>query len=199
MEPNALPSRDVAWALLIEHTEKPGLIQHARAVEAAMRAHARRLGEDEDAFGLAGLLHDFDYDRYPDLADHPFRGAEILEKRGWPAWFRKAILSHAPHTGVPRETPLEHCLFASDELCGFLTACAYVQPDRAIASVKVKSVRKKMKAKAFARSVNREDIVAGAAEIDMDLNDHIAFVLEALVGVAGDLGLAGETAGEDRA
>jgi len=192
MEPNTeLPSRDDALALLHEYTEKAGLLQHALAVEAAMRAHARRLGADEHAFGLAGLLHDFDYERYPSLDDHPFRGAEILEARGWPAWFRKAILSHAPHTGVPRETDLEKCLFATDELCGFLVACAYVRPDRAIGSVKASSVRKKMKSKAFARSVNREDIVEGAAGIGMDLGDHVTFVVGALAGVADDLGLAG--------
>lgn len=192
MEPNtALPSRDDALALLHEYTEKPALLQHALAVEAAMRAHARRLGADEHAFGLAGLLHDFDYERYPTLDDHPFRGAEILEARGWPAWFRKAILSHAPHTGVPRETDLEKCLFASDELCGFLVACAYVRPDRAIGSVKASSVRKKMKSKAFARSVSREDIVDGAAGIGMDLGEHITFVVGALAAIADDLGLAG--------
>ena len=192
MDPNTvLPSRDDALALLHEYTEKPGLIQHALAVEAAMRAHARRLGADEHAFGLVGLLHDFDYDRYPSLEDHPFRGVEILEARGWPVWFRKAILSHAPHTGVARETDLEKCLFASDELCGFLTACAYVRPDRSIRSVKVSSVRKKMASKAFARSVNRDDIVEGASGIGMDLGDHIAFVVDALAGIADDLGLAG--------
>jgi putative nucleotidyltransferase with HDIG domain len=192
MDSNAdLPSRDEALALLHEYTEKSALVQHALAVEAAMRAHARRLGADEHSFGLAGLLHDFDYDRYPSLEDHPFRGAEILERRGWPAWFRRAILSHAPHTGVRRETDLEKCLFASDELCGFLTACVYVRPDRSIRSVRVSSVRKKMKSKAFARSVNREEIAQGAAEIGMDLDAHIAFVVEALAAVADDLGLAG--------
>ena len=190
-----LPSRDEALALLHEYTEKSGLVQHALAVEAAMRAHARRLGADEHAFGLAGLLHDFDYDRYPSLEDHPFRGAEILEQRGWPEWFRKAILSHAPHTGVPRETDLEKCLFASDELCGFLTACVYVRPDRSIRSVQASSVRKKMKSKAFARSVNREEIADGAETIGMDLDDHIAFVIDALSAVAGDLGLAGVEGG----
>ena len=184
-------NREDALALLCEYTQSDALRKHMLAVEAAVRAYAEKFGEDVEKWGIVGLLHDFDYERWPTAEDHPYRGAEVLKERGYPEWFRKAILSHAPHTGVPRETPLEHCLFAADELCGFLTACAYVQPDRAIASVKVKSVRKKMKSKAFARTVNRDDIVAGAAEIGMDLDEHIAFVLDALVGVADDLGLAG--------
>jgi predicted hydrolase (HD superfamily) len=184
-----LPPRETALALLHEYTEGPGLRKHAYAVEAAMRAHARRTGGDEHAFGLAGLLHDFDYERWPDLADHPFRGGEILERLGYPAWFRRAILSHGDHTGVVRESDLETCLFASDELCGFLTACALVTPAKSLAALEVPSVRKRMKDKAFARSVHREDIVAGAEALGMDLDAHIAFVIDALRGVAGDLGL----------
>lgn len=189
--PHGLPPREEALALLGEFTTKPGLLQHARAVEAATRAYAEPLGGDPHAFGLAGLLHDFDYERYPELEDHPFRGAEILERRGYPEPFRRAILSHGNHTGVPRETPLEKALFACDELSGFLVACALVQPDRSLAAVKVKSVKKKLKSKAFAASVDRDDIREGAAELGVELDAHIAFVLEALCAVADDLGLAG--------
>ena len=188
-----LPTRERAWSLLTEYTEKPGLLGHALAVEAAMRACARRLGEDEHAWGLLGLLHDFDYERWPTPADHPFRGVEILERQGYPAWFRRAILSHASYSGVPRESAAERALFACDELCGFLTACALVTPERSLHSVRVPSVRKKMKAKAFAASVNRQDIEDGAASLELPLDEHIAFVLEALCGVAEELGLAGSS------
>ena len=190
-QPHDLPTRDEALALLHEFTTKPGLIQHALAVEAATRAYAEPLGGDPHAFALAGLLHDFDYERYPDLEDHPFRGAEILADRGYPEPFRRAILSHGNHTGVPRETPLEKALFACDELSGFLVACALVQPDRALRSVKVKSVKKKLKAKAFAASVNRDDIREGAADLGVELDAHITFVLEALCAIDDELGLAG--------
>jgi putative nucleotidyltransferase with HDIG domain len=186
-----LPGRDEALALLHEYTEKEGLRKHALSVEAAMRAYARKLGEDEHAWSLVGLLHDFDYERWPTADDHPYRGVEILEQKGYPAWFRKAVMSHAAYTGVPRETPLEKTLFACDELCGFLTACALVTPAKSLHDVKVKSVRKKMKSKAFAASVNREDIVSGIEALGVDLNEHIGFVLEAMRGVAGELGLAG--------
>jgi len=175
-----LPNRDEALALLREYTEGAGLLKHALAVEAAMRAHARRVGGDEHAFGLVGLLHDFDYERWPDPADHPFRGAEILAARGYPEWFRRAILSHGDHTAVPRVTELERCLFAVDELCGFLTACVLVLPTKSIADLAVSSVRKRLKDKAFARSVNRDDVVNGAAALGMDLDAHIAFVIDAL-------------------
>jgi putative nucleotidyltransferase with HDIG domain len=186
-----LPDRRRALELLERYTEKPGLRKHALAVEAALRAYARRYGEDEHAWGLVGLLHDFDYERWPAPADHPFRGAEILEREGYPEWFRRAILSHAGYSGLRRETRLEHALFACDELCGFLTACALVTAGKSLAEVKVDSVRKKMKAKAFAASVSREDITAGAAELGVELDEHIAFVLEALRGVADELGLSG--------
>ncbi len=196
-EESGLPARDDALALLHEYTEKPGLIKHALAVEGAMRAHARRMEGDEHAWGLVGLLHDFDYERWPTPDDHPFRGVEILERLGYPAWFRRAILSHADYSGVERRSPLEHALFACDELSGFLTACALVTPSRSLHDVKLKSVRKKMKAKAFAASVNRDDIIAGAAGLDRELDDHIAFVLDALRGIADELGLGG--AGDDPA
>ena len=182
-------SREEALALLHEYTAGPGLRKHAYAVEAAMRAHARRLAADEDAFGLVGLLHDFDYEKYPSLEDHPFRGREILEAQGYPEWFRRAILSHGDHTGVPRITDLEKCLFACDELCGFLTACTLITPSKSLAALEVPSVRKRMKDKAFARSVNRDDIVNGAADLGIDLDEHIAFVIGAMRGIAPELGL----------
>lgn len=186
-----LPSRDEALALLHEYTSKPGLIKHALAVEAAMRACAAEHDGDVDAWGLVGLLHDFDYERWPDPEDHPFRGAEILERLGYPEWFRRAILSHADYAGVSRETMLEKSLFACDELCGFLTACALVTPSKSLHDVKVRSVKKKMKAKAFAASVNRDDIRNGAADVGRELDAQIEFVLGALRGVADELELGG--------
>jgi predicted hydrolase (HD superfamily) len=179
-----LPDRATALALLHEHTKGESLRKHALAVEAAMRAHARRLGGDEHAYGLVGLLHDFDYEQYPTLEDHPFRGSEILASLGYPDWFRRAILSHGDHTGVPRTTDLEKCLFAVDELCGFVTACTLVLPSKSIADLKVSSVRKRLKDKAFARSVSRDDVIGGAAGIGMELDDHIAFVIGALAGAS---------------
>jgi len=193
----ALPGRTEAQALLGRYTSKPGLLKHALAVEAAMRAYARRFAEDEEAWGLVGLLHDFDYERWPTAEDHPYRGAEILEREGYPGWFRRAVLSHADYTGVPRQSRLEQVLFACDELCGFLTAAALVTPTKSLADVKVKSVRKKMKSKAFAANVSREDIVAGAEQLGVDLNEHIEFVLEAMRSIASDLGLDGAPAAQD--
>ena len=190
---SGLPSRESGWELLNEFTRKPGLIGHALAVEAAMRAYASKFDGDEQVWGLVGLLHDFDYERWPTAEDHPYRGVEILEARGYPDWFRRAVLSHAAYTGVSRESDLEKALFACDELCGFLTACALVTPDRSLHAVKVKSVRKKMKSKAFAASVNRQDIIDGAVELGVDLDEHIEFVLEALCGVASRLGLDGKS------
>ena len=187
----ALPSREQALELLHEYTKKDGLIKHALAVEAAVRAYARKLGQDEHAWGLVALLHDFDYERWPTAEDHPYRGSEVLEQRGYPEWFRRAILSHADYTGVTRETPLEKTLYACDELAGFLTACALVTPTKSLHDVRVKSVRKKMKSKAFAASVNRDDIVHGAEAIQVELAEHIGFVLEAMQGAAGELGLDG--------
>lgn len=181
--------RPAALELLHEYTKKSGLIKHALAVEAGCRAYAAKAGADADAWGIVGLLHDFDYERWPSPEDHPFRGVEILAGKGYPEWFRRAILSHANYSGVPRETPLEKTLFACDEISGFLTACALVTPSKSLHDVKVKSVKKKMKAKAFAASVSREDIVAGAAGIGVGLDEHIAFVLEALRGISGELEL----------
>ena len=187
-----LPDRPAALALLEEYTKKPGLRKHALAVEAVMRAYARKHGEDEHAWAMVGLLHDFDYERWPTQEEHPFKGVEILKEQGYPEWFREAVLSHASYSGVPRETLLEKTLFACDELCGFLTACALVTQGKSLHEVKVKSVRKKMKSKAFAASVSREDIIAGTEELGIDLNEHIEFVLEALRSIAGDLGLEGK-------
>jgi predicted hydrolase (HD superfamily) len=195
METSGLPTRDEALALLRQYTGKPGLIKHALAVEAAMRAYAVRSEADEHAWGLVGLLHDFDYERWPTAEDHPYRGSEVLAREGYPEWFRRAVMSHAAYTGVARESPLEKALFACDELCGFLTACALVTPAKSLHDVKVKSVRKKMKSKAFAAQVSREDIISGAEELGIELNEHIEFVLQALRDVADDLGLAGETPG----
>ncbi|MCP3977703.1 MAG: HDIG domain-containing protein [bacterium] len=190
-----LPSRDEALALLREYTQKDGLIKHALAVEAALRAYAAKFGEDEHAWGLVGLLHDFDYERWPSAEDHPFRGSEILAQRGYPEWFRRAILSHADHSGVSRDSRLEKTLFACDELCGFVTACSLVMPGRSIHVLKPKSVKKRFKAKAFAASVNRDDMVQGAADLGVDLDEHIAFVVATLQGIAAELGLDGEPAG----
>jgi putative nucleotidyltransferase with HDIG domain len=175
-----LPARIEALALLHEYTSGAGLLKHALAVEAAMRSHARRTGGDEHAFGLVGLLHDFDYERWPEPTDHPFRGAEILEAKGYPEWFRRAILSHGDHTGVARVTELERCLFAVDELCGFITACTLVLPSKSIADLKVSSVRKRLKDRAFARTVSRDDVANGSQAIGLDLDAHIAFVIDAL-------------------
>lgn len=190
-ECGGLPDRDTALALLREYTQKPGLIKHALAVEAAMRAYAGRHGEDQEAWGLVGLMHDFDYERWPSLEDHPYRGSEILEQQGYPEWFRRAILSHADYTGVARESQLEKSLFACDELCGFLTACALVMPNKSLHEVKVKSVKKRLKSKSFAASVNRDDITQGATGLGVELEEHIEFVLQALRGTAGELGLDG--------
>lgn len=187
----AVPTREEAWGILTEHTAGDALRKHALAVEAAMRAYAIRRDADPELWGVVGLLHDFDYERYPSLDDHPFRGAEILAERGVDEAVRLAILSHAPHTGVPRDEDIRRALFAVDELCGFLTACALVRPTRRVADVPVKSVLKKMKDKAFARTVSRDDIREGAAALGVPLEDHIAFVRDAMAGIAGELGLDG--------
>ncbi|MBD3163126.1 MAG: HDIG domain-containing protein [Candidatus Latescibacteria bacterium] len=188
------PTREEAWDLLCEFTKNEGLRKHALAVEAAMRAMARANGEDEDAWGIVGLLHDFDYERYPEPPDHPLRGSEILAERGFPESWRRAILGHASYTGVPRDTPMAKALFAVDELSGFITAVALVRPNRSLAEVTVRSVRKKMKEKGFARSVNRDEIVQGAEEIDVDFDAHVSFVIEALRPAAAELGLEGSDA-----
>src|SRR5437764_1411176 len=183
--------RSAAWGLLTEFTQSESLRKHALAVEACMRAYAKKLGGDEELWGVVGLLHDFDYDRYPSLEDHPYRGNEILKERGWSEEIRKAIMSHAEYTGVTRDTPMEKALFACDELAGFITACALVKPGKSLAEVEAASVKKKMKDKAFARSVNRADIVNGAAALGVELEPHIAFCIEAMRGIAVELGLDG--------
>jgi len=159
-----------------------------------MRAYACKFGADEDLWGVVGLIHDFDYEKYPTAQDHPYRGNEILAGRGYPEEIRRAVMSHAEYTGVKRESQMEKTLFACDELAGFLTACTLVKPGKSLAEVEAKSVRKKMKDKAFARSVNREDIVNGAAELGVDLEEHIAFCIEAMKGIAEKLGLDGSAA-----
>ena len=184
------PSRAEAWQLLTEHTESENLRKHALAVEAAMRACAIRKGADPDAWAIAGLLHDFDYEKHPAPEEHPAFGVSLLRQRGYPEEIIQAILAHAPHTGVPRVSEMDKTLFAVDELCGFLIACALVQPGRRLAEVRLASVRKKLRDKAFARGVHRDHILQGASELGAELDEHITFVLEALVKVAPVLGLA---------
>ena len=186
--------REAAWCLLIEFTQSESLRRHALAVEACMRAYARKFGDSEELWGAVALLHDFDYEKYPSLDDHPYKGNEILEARGWPEKIRRAILSHAEYTGVTRDTPMEKALFACDELAGFITAVTLVKPGKSLAEVDAQSVRKKMKDKAFARSVSRADMVNGAAELGVDLETHIAFCIEAMKGIADRLGLDGSAA-----
>jgi putative nucleotidyltransferase with HDIG domain len=184
-------TREQAWEFLCEYTKSDSLRRHALAVEACVKAYARVFREDEAKWGETALLHDFDYEMHPDAPDHPMKGEPILAERGVDAEIRRAILSHANYSGVPRESRLEKTLFACDELAGFLTACAYVKPGRSIAEVEVKSVRKKLKDKAFARSVNRDDIVNGAQELGVELDEHINFCIEAMKERAAELGLAG--------
>ena len=186
-----MSNREQAWGLLTEFTQSESLRKHALAVEACMRAYARKMGGDENLWGVVGLLHDFDYEKWPSLDDHPYKGNEILKERGYSNEVRRAIMSHAEYTGVTRDTPMEKALFACDELAGFITACALVKPGKSLAEVEPKSVRKKMKDKAFARSVSRDDIVQGAAELGVELEEHIAFCIEAMKGVAQALGLDG--------
>jgi putative nucleotidyltransferase with HDIG domain len=181
--------RNAAWCLLTEFTQSESLRKHALAVEAGMRAYARKFSADEDLWGAVGLLHDFDYDQYPSAQEHPYKGDEILKERGYSDEIRRAIMSHADYTGVTRETPMEKALFACDELAGFITAIALVKPGKSLAEVEAKSVRKKMKDKAFARSVSRDDIVNGAKELGVELDEHIAFCIEAMKGIASELGL----------
>jgi putative nucleotidyltransferase with HDIG domain len=190
MDRNAM-DRNHAWGLLCEYTQSESLRKHMLAVEACMRAYARKFGEDEDKWGITGLLHDFDYEKYPTPAEHPFVGNKILEERGYPEEMRRAILSHADYSGVKRESRMEKTLYACDEIAGFITASALVKPNKSLAEVEAKSVRKKMKDKAFARSVNRDDIINGAADLGVDLEEHIAFCIEAMKGIAAELGLAG--------
>ena len=181
--------RAEAWELLSEYTKNENLRKHALAVEACVRAYARKFGEDEEKWGVVGLIHDFDYELYPSAPDHPLKGSEILREKGVSEEIRRAILGHADYTGVARDTQLAKVLFACDELAGFITACALVRPDR-IATLEAKSVRKRMKDKAFARSVSREDIIKSAQELDVPLDEHITFCIEAMRSVADRLGLA---------
>ena len=182
---------EAAWGLLTEFTQSESLRKHALAVEACMRAYAKKFGENQDLWGIVGLIHDFDYEKYPTPEEHPYKGNEILKERGYSDEIRRAIMSHAEYSGVSRDTPMEKALFACDELAGFITACALVKPGKSLAEVEAKSVRKKMKDKAFARSVNRNDITSGAVELGVDLEEHIAFCIEAMKGIAKELGLEG--------
>jgi putative nucleotidyltransferase with HDIG domain len=187
-------TRDDALALMHEYTPSDALRKHMYAVEAVMRAYAAQYGEDQDSWGVVGLLHDFDYERFPNdahspTAEHPSEGSRILESRGYPAHLRRAIMGHASYTGVPRDTLLARTLFAVDELCGFLVACALVRPSRSLADLEVSSVKKKLKDKAFARGVNRDEVRQGAEELGVPLDDHIAFVIQALRPVEQTLGL----------
>jgi predicted hydrolase (HD superfamily) len=214
--------RESAWCLLTEFTQSESLRKHALAVEACMRACANKIGNnrdregheftravtdrssdgasppegltEENLWGIVGLIHDFDYEKYPSLEDHPYKGNEILKERGWPEVIRRAIMSHAEYTGVTRDTSMEKALFACDELAGFITAVALIKPGKSLAEVDVKSVRKRMKDKAFARKVNRDDIITGAAALGVDLDEHIGFCIGALQGIADKLGLDGSAA-----
>jgi putative nucleotidyltransferase with HDIG domain len=182
-------NRENALALLKEYTKSDSLLKHAYSVEQAMRAYARKHGEDEERWGIAGLLHDMDYEMYPSPDEHPYKGCEILKSAGYPDDIVRAIMGHGDHTGVERITLMEKTLFAVDELCGFLLACAYVRPDRSIAAVELKSIKKKLKDKAFARAVNRDDIFKGITELGVDPDEHITFVRDALSEIAEELGV----------
>ena len=195
-----LPARADALALMQEYTASESLRKHMLSVEAAMRAYATRFGEDADRWGLAGLMHDFDYERYPNAehapdAEHPAEGARVLRARGYPDDVVEAILGHATYTGVARSTRMARALFAVDELTGLITATALVKPSRSVHDVDARSVRKKMKDKAFARGVNRDDVVQGASELEVDLDAHIQFVIDAMRASADALGLAGAPSG----
>lgn len=196
----SLQSRESAWGLLTEYTQSESLRKHARAVEACMRAYAQKFVREnglsqeeavalEHKYSVTGLLHDFDYEQFPTPEQHPFVGNKILAERGYPDDVRRCILSHADYAKVPRETHMEKVLFACDELAGFITATALVKPSKSLAKVDARSIRKKMKDKAFARSVSRDDIINGAADLGVDLDEHIAFCIEAMKTIAPDLGL----------
>src|SRR5580692_12697991 len=203
-------NRETAWCLLTEFTQSESLRKHALAVEACMRACSRKFAtgdsqasapglselglSQEDLWGIVGLIHDFDYEKYPSLEDHPYKGNEILKERGWPEAITRAIMSHAEYTGVTRDTPMEKALFACDELAGFITAVALIKPGKSLAEVDVKSVRKRMKDKAFARKVNRDDIINGAKDLGVDLDEHIALCIAAMKQIATELGLDGSAA-----
>ena len=187
-----IPTRKDAWTLLNEYTDNPSLIKHALGVEAAMRAYAEHFGEDVEMWGTIGLIHDFDYQQNPTEETHLHVGTEILRDKGWPEDWVLTVASHADYMGVPRDSLAAKTLFAVDELSGFLTACALVRPDKAIANVKVKSVKKKLKDKAFARGVNRDDVRSGAEALGVDLGEHIEFVRNAMATIADQLELPPE-------
>jgi len=194
-----MSTRNDAWNLLCEFTQNESLRKHALAVEACVRAYARKTGADEELWGLTALLHDFDYERWPNDAhspteEHPAGGSAILRERGYPEEMIRAILTHADYCAIPRETPLEHTLFACDELAGFLTACALVKPSKSILEVEPDSVKRKLKDKAFARGVNRVDVRKGAEELGVPIEEHIAFCISAMRGAADALGLRGTQA-----
>jgi predicted hydrolase (HD superfamily) len=184
-------SRDAAWALLTEWTTSESLRKHAMAVEAAVRGYARKFGANEEEWGIVGLLHDFDYERYPTLDNHPFRGCEELQRRGYPEWVTRAILSHAQYSGVSRESPLEKSLFACDEMAGFVTAAALVRPSKSVLDLEASSVIKRMKDKAFAKGVSRDDLRQGAAQLGLPLDEHVTNVITFLRERADALGLRG--------
>ena len=187
--------REQALELLYEYTKSESLRKHALAVEACVAAYARKFGEDETKWSVTALLHDFDYEMHPEAPDHPMKGEPILAERGVSDEIRRAILSHANYSGVSRDSLLEKTLFACDEVAGFLTACAYVKPNKSIHEVETKSVRKKLKDKAFARSVSRDDVINGAAGLGVDLDEHITFCIQAMQERAETLGLSGNGAG----
>jgi putative nucleotidyltransferase with HDIG domain len=184
-------SRDEAYALMTEYTQSESLRKHMLAVEAAVRGYARQFGENEDDWGVVALLHDFDYERYPDQSNHPFRGVEILKARGYPEWVTRAILSHADYSGVPRESQLEKTLYACDEMSGFVTAAALVRPSKSVLDLEAASVLKRMKDKAFARAVSRDDLRRGAEEMGLPLEQHVANVIAFMRERAEILGLRG--------
>jgi putative nucleotidyltransferase with HDIG domain len=191
-----MPSREDAWNLVCEYTQSESLRKHMLAVEACVRAYARKNGADEELWGIAALLHDFDYERWPNAEhsadrEHPAEGAKILREKGYSEELIRAILSHAEYSGVARQSALEHTLFACDELAGFLTACTYVRPSKSILDLEVSSVKKRMKDKAFARGVSREDVIKGAEELGVPLDEHITFCINALRENADALGLRG--------
>jgi len=183
------PTREDAWALLNEYTDNPSLIKHALGVEAAMRAYAERFGEDAETWGVIGLIHDFDYQQNPTEDTHLHVGTGVLREKGWPEEWIRTMASHADYMGIPRDTLVRKTLFAVDELSGFLTACALVRPDKSVAEVKVKSVKKKLKDKAFARGVNRDDVYQGAEALGVELSEHIEFVRDAMATIADELEL----------
>jgi putative nucleotidyltransferase with HDIG domain len=183
------PTREEAWGLVTEMTESETLRRHMRSVEAAMRAYARRFGEDEERWAVLGLIHDWDYESGPSPEQHPLRGIQMLRERGWPEDVLEDIASHAEYLDVPRDRPIRKALFAVDEMCGFVIACALVKPDRSLSAVDARTVRKKMKDRAFARAVHREQLVAGAEDLGVPFDEHVVVVRDALVPIAPELGL----------